>query len=43
MIIDAFIHLITHEPDEKKALGIMSRIMNFLVSGWIGLVFDDKK
>lgn len=43
MIIDAFIHLITHEPDEKNALGIMSRIMNFLVGGWIGLVFDDKK
>lgn len=43
MIIDAFIHLITHEPDEKKALGIMSRIMNFLVGGWIELVFDDKK
>lgn len=43
MIIDAFIHLITHEPDEKKALGIMSRIMNFLVGGWIGLVFDDKE
>lgn len=43
MIIDAFIHLITHEPDEKKALGIMSRIMNFLVSGFIGLALDDKE
>lgn len=43
MIIDAFIHLITHEPDEEKALGIMSRIMNFLVGGWIDLVIDDKK
>lgn len=43
MIIDAFIHLITHEPNEKKALGIMSRIMNFLIGGWIGLVFDDKE
>lgn len=43
MIIDAFIHLITHEPDEKKALGIMTRVMNFFVGGWISLVFDDKK
>lgn len=42
MIIDAFIHLITHEPDESKAVGIMSRIMNFYVSSWIGLVFEDK-
>lgn len=43
MIIDAFVHLITHEPNEKKAVGIMSRIMNFYVSSWIGLVFEDKK
>lgn len=41
MIIDAFVHLLTHEPNEKKAVGIMSRFMNFLVSGWIGLVFED--
>lgn len=41
MIIDAFIHLLTHEPDEKKAVGIMSRIINFLVSGWVGLVSED--
>ena len=41
MIIDAFIHLITHEPDESKAVGIMSRIMNFYVSSWIGLVLED--
>ena len=43
MIIDAFIHLITHEPDESKAVGIMSRIMNFYVSSWIRLVFEDKE
>ena len=43
MIIDAFIHLLTHEPDEKKAVGIMSRIMNFYVSSWVKLVFDDMK
>lgn len=43
MIIDAFIHLITHETDEKKAVGIMSRIMNLYVSSWIGLVFEDNR
>ena len=43
MIIDAFIHLLTHEPNEKKAVGIMSRIMNFYVSSWVGLVFEDKE
>lgn len=41
MMIDAFIHLLTHEPDEKKAAANMSRFMNFLVSGWIGLVLED--
>ncbi len=43
MILDAFIHLITHEPNEKKAIKIMSRIMNFLVKGWIELVIESKK
>lgn len=42
-MIDAFIYLITHEPDEKKAVVIMSRIMNFLVKGWIGLTLEDNK
>lgn len=43
MIIDAFIHLITHEPDEKKAVKIMQRTMNFFVKSWMELVFDDKR
>lgn len=43
MIIDAFIHLLTHEPSEKKAVVAMSRIMNFYVSSRIGTVFEDKK
>ncbi|MDE7193341.1 MAG: TetR/AcrR family transcriptional regulator, partial [Oscillospiraceae bacterium] len=41
MIIDAFIHLLTHEPNEEKAVRIMSRIMNFYVSSWMCLAFDD--
>ena len=42
MIIDAFIHLITHEPDESKAVEAMNRIMDFYVRSWIGLVLEDK-
>lgn len=43
MIVDSFILLITHESDEERAVSIMSRIMNFLISGGIGLVLEDKK
>lgn len=39
MLIDAFIHLITHEQDEQKALRNMTNIMNFLVRGWADMVF----
>ena len=34
MMIDAFIHLFTHERDEQKALSNMRKILNFLVKGW---------
>lgn len=39
MNADAFIHLITHETDESKALVNMKRIMDFLVGGWTELIF----
>ncbi len=42
MIIDAFIHLITHEKDEKKALDNMSMIMNFVVRGWADMILKPK-
>lgn len=42
MIIDAFIHLLTHEPSEKKAVKAMTRIMNFYASSWIDQVIEDK-
>ena len=42
MIIDAFIHLVTHEPDESRAVGIMSRIMDFYVRSWVELVLESK-
>lgn len=42
MIIDAFIHLFTHEKEEQRALGNMSRIMNFLVAGWAKMILIPK-
>lgn len=42
MIIDAFIHLLTHEPNEKKAVKAMTRIMNLYVGSWINQVIEDK-
>lgn len=38
MNIDAFIHLLTHEPDEQKALSHMQRIIDYLVKGWMELI-----
>lgn len=38
MNIDAFIHLLTHEPDEQKALRHMCRIIDYLVKGWMELI-----
>lgn len=44
MHIDAFIHLLTHEPDEQMALRHMRRIMDYLVKGWLELILtpEDK-
>ncbi len=42
MIIDAFIHLFTHEKNEQRALDNMSRIMNFLVKGWAKMILIPK-
>lgn len=38
MNIDAFIHLLTHELDEQKALSHMRRIIDYLVKGWMELI-----
>ncbi len=45
MMIDAFIHLLTHERDEQKALSNMRKILNFLVKGWVDMILipDDEK
>lgn len=38
MNIDAFIHLLTHECDEGKAVEHMSQIMDYIVSGWTKMI-----
>lgn len=39
MQIDAFVHLLTHEPDEEKALEHLQDVVRYLVAGWYAL-FD---
>lgn len=41
--IDAFIHLLTHEPDEEKAVRHMEEIVVYLLSGWNGLFSCNRK
>ena len=38
MNVDAFIHLLTHEQDEQKAIGHMKLIMAYLVRGWMNMI-----
>ena len=38
MNIDAFIHLLTHEPSEERALYQMQKIMDYLVKGWMEMI-----
>lgn len=42
MQIDAFTHLLTHEPDEKKAVRHIEEIVVFLLSGWNGLILGKR-
>lgn len=37
MQIDAFVHLLTHEPDEQKALSHLQNILQYMLCGWNGL------
>lgn len=43
ILIDAFVHLFTHESDEEKAVRHMEEIVVYLVSGWNGLFLCDRK
>lgn len=36
MQIDAFVHLLTHEREEEKALKHIEQIVAYLVAGWVG-------
>lgn len=40
--IDSFIHLLTHETDEREALRHMSAIMDHNVSAWMNLILVDE-
>lgn len=40
--IDAFIHLLTHEQDEEKAVSQIGEVVVYLLAGWNGL-FSTKK
>lgn len=42
MQIDAFVHLLTHEPDEKKAVAHLEDIMKYLLAGWYALFQRDE-
>lgn len=39
MSIDAFIHLLTHEKDERRAMKNMKIIMDYIVKGWMDMIF----
>lgn len=43
MNVDAFIHLLTHETDEKKAVRHMRQIMDYLVNGWMKMILISEK
>ena len=46
MAIDAFIHLLTHEPDEQKALQYTKKIMGYISKGWMEMILipvDEEK
>lgn len=43
ILIDAFIHLLTHEQDEEKAVEQIGEVVVYLLSGWNGLFSCDRK
>ena len=42
MQIDAFVHLLTHEPDEEKAVAHLGDILKYLLAGWYALFQKDE-
>ncbi|MCM1257669.1 MAG: TetR/AcrR family transcriptional regulator [Roseburia sp.] len=42
MQIDAFIHLLTHEPKEERAVEYIEEVVIYILSGWNGLLFQKR-
>ena len=42
MQIDAFVHLLTHEPNEEKAVAHLGDILKYLLAGWYALFQRDE-
>lgn len=40
--IDAFVHLLEHEPDKEKAKQHIRPVMDWLVTSWMDLAFTDE-
>lgn len=46
MSVDAFIHLLTHEPDEQRALQHTQKIIDYITKGWMEMILipmDEEK
>ena len=41
--IMTFVHLLSHEKDEKQALRFMKPAMDHLILGWMNYILEDKK
>ena len=39
--INAFVHLVTHEEDKKRALKEIKPVMDMLIEGWMGHMLED--
>jgi AcrR family transcriptional regulator len=39
--INAFVHLITHEPDKQKARKAVKPVLDLLVEGWMAHILED--
>ncbi|MBQ5320034.1 MAG: TetR/AcrR family transcriptional regulator [Oscillospiraceae bacterium] len=40
VVVDSFVHLVTHEPDEKKALANIRKVFKMTMHNWTDTVFD---
>ncbi len=40
VVVDSFVHLVTHEPDEKKALASIRKVFKMTMHNWTDTVLD---